>query len=91
MNSKHPISAVALALLILAVAAFGLSATSSGASSQWDHHQGGIWCKTKPVAGAVSVLCVPESGKGWGVGINKNFVMVVNLATGKSAFVRLQP
>ncbi len=66
-------------------------AGAAGAATQWNHHQGGVWCKSASIQGAPSVLCVPETGKGYGVGFNKNLVSVVSLSSGRTIFVRLQP
>jgi hypothetical protein len=74
---------------LVAGVAIGAAGTA-GAATQWNHHQGGIWCKTASIQGAPTVLCVPESGDGYAVGINRNLVSVMSMATGRSVFARQQ-
>lgn len=67
----------------------GIGIASSGRNA--DIHYGGIWCKTQYSGGAPSVLCIREGGSGYGVGINRNLAMMMNLDSGKIVAARTQP
>jgi len=71
---------------LMAVAAAG---TAGAVSSQWK--VGRVACKSQSVGGEPTVLCIPMSARGFGVAINKNFIVVVNSDTGKTVFSRDQP
>ena len=65
----------------------GSAGVASAKTFGWYHNSHGVACKQS--GGDVS--CVPATAEGYGVGINRNFVIVVNLQTGKTVFRRLQP
>jgi hypothetical protein len=73
-------------LIATIAAALGAAATAQG-TSQADIRYQGVWCKTH--ASSHGVLCVPTTGRGYGVGITKQFVMVYNLNTGKAVKIYL--
>lgn len=76
--------------IVALVAGLVAGLTGSGlAASTWSQHTYGIWCKSDP--GSRGILCIKESGSGYGVGITRQFVMVYNLDTGKRMYVRYQP
>jgi hypothetical protein len=58
-------------------------ASTEGASM----HANGVWCK----AASGSVACVRENGSGYGIGISRDLVMVMNLDTSRRVFLRYQP
>jgi hypothetical protein len=63
-----------------------LGSTGVGvAASQWSHHQFGVWCKSD--YSSQGVACVKETGTGYGIGITRNFVMVMN-NRGKTVFIK---
>ena len=51
--------------------------TSAGAygATSWNHVQNGIWCKTS----GVNTLCIPTSGRGYGVAISRNAAMLYDI------------
>lgn len=57
----------------------------AGAASLW--RANGILCR--PMAGGIA--CLRSDGAGYGVGITRDFVMVMNMDTGRRVFVRYQP
>lgn len=69
---------IATVLVTLALFATTAQATSS------DYRINGVWCK--PGGGGVGCF----AGGTYGVGITKEFVMVMNVRTGKVIFVRSQ-
>jgi hypothetical protein len=72
-----------LTFAIAAIAVLIAASFANGASKAQQIMYGGIWCKT--LKGG-SVGCVLMSGKGYSVGINKDFVLVQR--NGKNVYVR---
>jgi hypothetical protein len=75
---------ITIACIITALITAGGTFAST---SSWSHVTNGIWCKTS----GDSIGCVPMSGRGYGVAINRNAVMVMNIRTEHSVFQRYQP
>jgi hypothetical protein len=63
------------------------AASVAGAASQWSHHERGVWCRS----GSYGIACIPESNTGYGVGISRNAVVVMNVDSGRTVFSRYQP
>jgi hypothetical protein len=61
--------------------------TSAYASAQWSHMSNGVWCKTQRGA----IACIPTSGRGYGVAINSQAILVMDIKTERSVFQRYQP
>lgn len=77
---------------IVAGLVLGTASTAGAVSAMTnDIHYGGIWCKTAYAGGARSVMCIREGGSGYGVGINNNLAMMMNLDSGKIVAQRVQP
>jgi len=57
---------------VLATAGVGVAAAN------WTRTYAGVICQAK----ASNVVCVRTDGSGWGIGINKDFVMMRNSSTG---------
>jgi hypothetical protein len=74
------LAAVLTAFLLSAATA---EATSSGGTIRY----AGAVCQ----GGGGSVNCVPLGGSGYGIAINSELVLVMNLDTGRRVFVRYQP
>lgn len=73
-------------LIAVIITALITSASAFGAAS-WSHMQNGVWCKSS----GINTVCIPTSAEGYGVGISRDAVMVMNLRTQKSVFQRYQP
>lgn len=73
----------------VAAAAAGIIIGGTGtglAAASFNGHAYGVWCKSD--ARSQSVACVKDNGRGYGVAISKDLVVVLNLATGKRVFTR---
>lgn len=64
------------------------AAPLSWAVTQWSHTTNGVWCKT---LGGNGIGCVLTSGKGYGVAISRDGVIVARASDGKVLFKRYQP
>jgi hypothetical protein len=77
----------ALAALLAGVVLGGTA--TAGAATQWYHRSYGIICKSD--AATHSVACVRSDGNGYGIGISRDVVLVMNTDTGRDVFHRYQP
>ncbi len=65
-----------------------LMATGSAlAMTQWSHKGAGVFCRSQKDM----VACAPTTGKGYGIGINRNFIMVMRIKDQKVVFRVMQP
>ena len=77
----------AIACLIAGVVLGSTSVGVAATSGYWSHKQDGVWCKNS----GGNIACIPMSGDGFGVGISRDSVLVMNLDNSKTVFTRFQP
>jgi acyl CoA:acetate/3-ketoacid CoA transferase len=65
----------------------GVTGVAGAAQQGWSHRQNGIWCKEV----GTMVGCVPMAGRGYGVAISRDAVLVMDIRTNKNVFSRYQP
>jgi hypothetical protein len=78
-------------IILASAVTAAIVAPLAGASALWSHRTDGVWCKTAKVSGQLAVLCVPETGTGYGVAISRNLLVVVDINKSQRVFSRRQP